>query len=56
MIGRPEGMKDALLDAAGKAYELIDMEKQHGRHPRIGAVDIIEIYPAKGFPLFRGGK
>ncbi|MGB5749134.1 MAG: glutamate formimidoyltransferase [Desulfobacterales bacterium] len=47
VIGRPEAVKEALLDAAGKAYELIDMEKQHGHHPRIGAVDTIEIYPAK---------
>jgi len=38
-LGRPEPMKEALLAAAGKAYELIDMEKQHGRHPRIGAVE-----------------
>ncbi len=47
LLGRPEPMKEALLAAAGKAYELIDMEKQHGRHPRVGAVDTIEIYPAK---------
>ena len=42
VLGRPEVMKEALLDAAGTAYELIDMENQHGRHPRIGAVDTIE--------------
>ena len=47
LLGRPEAMKEALLDAAAMAYELIDMENQHGRHPRIGAVDTIEIYPAK---------
>lgn len=51
LLGRPEVMREALLDAAGKAYELIDMEKQHGRHPRIGAVDTIEIYPAKGISI-----
>ena len=51
VIGRPAAVKEALLDAAGKAYELIDMEKQHGRHPRIGAVDTIEIYPAKGITI-----
>ena len=51
VIGRPAAMKEALLDAAGKAYELIDMEKQHGRHPRIGAVDTIEIYPAKDITI-----
>ena len=51
ILGRPEEVKEALLDAAGKAYELIDMEKQHGRHPRIGAVDTIEIYPAKDITI-----
>jgi glutamate formiminotransferase / 5-formyltetrahydrofolate cyclo-ligase len=51
LLGRPKAMKDALLDAAGKAYELIDMEKQHGRHPRVGAVDTIEIYPAKDISI-----
>jgi hypothetical protein len=39
LLGRPEAMMEALLEAAGKAYELSDMEKQHGHHPRIGAVD-----------------
>ncbi len=47
VLGRPEVLREALLAAAAKAYELIDMEKQHGHHPRIGAVDTIEIYPAK---------
>jgi len=51
VLGRPEAVRDALLDAAGKAYELIDMDQQHGRHPRIGAVDTIEIYPAKGITI-----
>ena len=51
LLGRPEAMMEALLEAAGKAYELIDMEKQHGHHPRIGAVDTIEIYPARGITI-----
>ena len=51
VIGRPEAMKEALLDAAGKGYELIDMEKQQGYHPCVGAVDTIEIYPAKDISI-----
>jgi glutamate formiminotransferase len=50
-LGRPEAMMKSLLESAGKAYELIDMEKQHGHHPRIGAVDTIEIYPAKDITI-----
>ncbi|HEX2842280.1 glutamate formimidoyltransferase [Hyphomicrobium sp.] len=51
VLGRPEAMREAILASAAKAYELIDMEKQHGRHPRIGAVDTIEIYPAKDITI-----
>lgn len=51
LLGRPEAMRESLLNSAGKAYELIDMENQHGRHPRIGAVDTIEIYPAKDITI-----
>jgi glutamate formiminotransferase/formiminotetrahydrofolate cyclodeaminase len=38
VIGRPEPLKEALLNMVGKAYELINMEKQHGDHPRIGTL------------------
>ncbi len=51
VLGRPEEVREALLNAAAKAYELIDMEQQSGHHPRIGAVDTIEIYPAKGITI-----
>lgn len=51
VLGRPDAVREALLDAAGKAYELIDMEKYTGRHPHIGAVDTIEIYAAKGITI-----
>jgi len=44
-LGEPEPLKQALLNMAGKAYELIDMEKQKGKHPRIGAMDTIPIFP-----------
>jgi glutamate formiminotransferase len=51
VIGRPEELKEALLDMAGKSYELIDMEKQHGHHPRIGAVDTIQLYPLRDITI-----
>lgn len=51
VIGRPEAVKAALLDAAGKAFELIDMEKFKGRHPHIGAFDTLELYPARGISI-----
>ena len=36
---------------AGKSYELINMEKQRGTHPRIGAQDTIPIFPFKNISL-----
>lgn len=51
LIGRPEPLKEALLDMAGKSYELIDMEQQTGIHPRIGAQDTIPLFPLVGITL-----
>lgn len=51
VLGKPEQVREALLNAAAKAYELINMEEQRGHHPRIGAVDTIEVYPAKGITI-----
>ncbi len=51
VIGRPEPLKEALLNMAGKSYELIDMEKQKGDHPRIGAQDTIPLFPLNNISL-----
>lgn len=45
IIGEPEPLKKALINMAGKSYELIDMRNQKGTHPRIGAQDTIPIFP-----------
>ncbi|QGT99894.1 Glutamate formiminotransferase [Candidatus Syntrophocurvum alkaliphilum] len=45
LIGKPAVVKEALLNMAGKVFELIDMEKQTGNHPRIGALDTLPIFP-----------
>lgn len=51
VIGKPEPLFEALLNMAGKAYELIDMEQQSGSHPRIGAQDTIPVFPLKDITL-----
>lgn len=51
LIGEPEPLKEALLDLAGKSYELINMEEQKGTHPRIGAQDTIPLFPFKNVSL-----
>jgi glutamate formiminotransferase len=51
VIGQPVPLKEALLDMAGKSYDLIDMEKQRGDHPRIGAQDSIPVFPLANITL-----
>ncbi len=40
-------MKAAIVEAIGKAVELIDLTKHDGQHPRMGAVDVIPFIPIK---------
>ncbi|EGB18706.1 glutamate formiminotransferase [[Clostridium] symbiosum] len=47
VIGEPEAIYEAMLEAIGTALELIDMTKHHGQHPRMGAVDVIPLTPLR---------
>lgn len=44
-VGPPEAVAEAAVKSAHRAYELIDMSKHHGAHPRIGAMDVCPIVP-----------
>lgn len=48
VVGEPEALKDALLEAIGQAVELIDLTKHTGQHPRMGAVDVVPFIPIRG--------
>lgn len=48
VVGEPEALKAALLDAVGKAVDLIDLNHHTGQHPRMGAVDVVPFIPIKG--------
>jgi glutamate formiminotransferase/formiminotetrahydrofolate cyclodeaminase len=50
-IGEPAPLKEAMLAMAAKSYELIDMRKQSGTHPRIGGQDTIPLFPFKNIEL-----
>jgi glutamate formiminotransferase len=50
-VGQPEAMKDVLLDAIGKAVELIDLTTHTGVHPRLGAADVIPFIPVKNMTM-----
>ncbi|WP_096894257.1 glutamate formimidoyltransferase [Candidatus Scalindua japonica] len=43
--GEPNSVKEAAFKAISTASELIDMSRQRGEHPRIGATDVCPIIP-----------
>ncbi|NLY85805.1 MAG: glutamate formimidoyltransferase [Tissierellia bacterium] len=51
VLGEPEPLKKALIEMAGKSYELIDMREQKGSHPRIGGQDTIPLFPFRNISL-----
>jgi len=50
-IGSPEAVVEAAFRAIKKASELIDMQKQKGEHPRIGAADVVPFVPVSGVTM-----
>ena len=51
MIGTPEQVKEAAINCAKKAAELIDMTKHTGAHPRMGATDVIPFTPVSNVTI-----
>lgn len=51
VIGEPEAVKQAMVEAAGIAIKNIDMTKHSGEHPRMGAIDVIPFIPIKGMTM-----
>src|SRR5579863_9824620 len=51
MAGDPAAIVEAAIRGVGKAAELIDLTKQQGVHPRIGAADVIPFVPISGITL-----
>ncbi len=47
-VGDPVSIVEGAFQFAKKAYELIDMTKHSGAHPRMGAVDVVPFVPVSG--------
>jgi glutamate formiminotransferase / formiminotetrahydrofolate cyclodeaminase len=47
-VGDPDSVVEAAFQFAKTAYELIDMTKHSGEHPRMGAVDVVPFVPVAG--------
>jgi glutamate formiminotransferase len=51
IAGEPAAVVEAALRGVGTAAETIDLTRQQGVHPRIGAADVIPFVPVKGIKL-----
>lgn len=51
VVGEPEALKAAVIEAMGVAVELIDMTKHQGQHPRMGATDVVPFIPVKNVTM-----
>lgn len=47
VIGEPEALKEAVLEAIAVAKDCIDLTKHQGQHPRMGAVDVVPFIPIR---------
>ena len=48
LVGEPEALCEAVVEAVGVAVRLIDLNQHTGQHPRMGAVDVIPFIPIYG--------
>ena len=51
VVGEPQEVKKAVLEAMGIAIELVDMTKHQGQHPRMGAIDVVPFIPIKNVSM-----
>jgi glutamate formiminotransferase / 5-formyltetrahydrofolate cyclo-ligase len=51
IAGAPSAVVEAAVCAVGRAVDLIDLTRQQGQHPRIGAADVIPFVPVAGIKL-----
>jgi glutamate formiminotransferase len=50
-VGNKDSVFEAAINSAMKGVDLIDMNKQKGQHPRVGAVDIVPFVPIRGVTM-----
>jgi glutamate formiminotransferase / formiminotetrahydrofolate cyclodeaminase len=50
-VGSPAAVCEAAFRAIKKAGELIDMSRQKGEHPRMGATDVCPLIPVSGITM-----
>jgi glutamate formiminotransferase len=56
IVGEPEEIKRVMVEAIGKAVELIDLNYHQGQHPRMGAVDVVPFIPVRNVTVEEADK
>jgi glutamate formiminotransferase/formiminotetrahydrofolate cyclodeaminase len=51
LVGTPDAVVEGALAGARAARRLIDMRKQRGEHPRVGAMDVCPFVPVSGVTM-----
>jgi glutamate formiminotransferase len=51
VVGEPDALKTAVIEAIGRAIDLIDMRTHEGQHPRMGATDVVPFIPIKNIGM-----
>lgn len=51
VVGEPEAVKKAVIEAIGIAVEIIDLNHHKGQHPRMGAVDVVPFIPIRNVSM-----
>jgi glutamate formiminotransferase / formiminotetrahydrofolate cyclodeaminase len=51
LAGEPDAVAEASVLGAGRAMELIDMNRHTGAHPRVGATDVVPFIPIEGVTI-----
>lgn len=51
VVGEPEPLRNAVIEAIGVAVSLIDLNSHSGQHPRMGAVDVVPFIPIRNVTM-----
>lgn len=51
IAGEPKAVARGIVDAVGRAAELIDLRQHRGEHPRMGATDVVPFVPISGMSI-----
>jgi glutamate formiminotransferase len=51
VVGEPDALKTAVIEAMGCAIDVIDMRTHQGQHPRMGATDVVPFIPIKNVSM-----